>query len=223
MAPKPKIGSYQHRPGLVYEPGPHGGMRVARIRKRFPYLGMVPLVYALTGSMVCAAISWSLQASGSARYFPQRFTETPLPPAPSLSNVMFGAGLPETALTCGLLGLVLWRTLWKTRISPEEQAGGFWPILHALLGRALGTGLVLGLLALPLGAFGLYLRTAPANQPWAVRPFFALLATPVLSLSAFGTGMIPLVLLFLGLLLGLATAIGVAAIWREFPEEPLDR
>src|SRR4051794_3925686 len=126
MAPKSKIGSYRHQPGLVYEPGPRGELRVARVRKRFPHLGMVPLVYALAGSLVCGATSWSLQQSGAARFFPQRLTGTPLPPAPSLDNVLFGVGLPEAALTCGLLGLCLWRSLWQTRISPETQAGGFW-------------------------------------------------------------------------------------------------
>lgn len=223
MAPKPKIGRYQHRPGIVYEPDARGSLRVARVRKRFPYLGMVPLVYALAGSLVCAGVSWGIRSSGLAHLFPQRFTETPLPPAPSLSNLLFGAGLPETALTCGLLGFILWRALWRTRIPAEEQSRGVWPIFQALLGRALGLGIVLGLLALPLGAFGLYLRTAPANQPWLVRPFFALLAMPVLSQSAYGNGMIPFVLLLLGALLGLATALGVAAVWREYPEEPLDR
>lgn len=223
MAQKPKIGSYQHRPGIVYEPGTHGELRVARVRKRFPYLGMIPLVYAMAGSVVCAALSWAIRASGSAHLFPQRFTETPLPPAPSLSNLLFGAGLPETALTCGLLGFLLWRALWKTRVSPEQQSGGFGSIFLALSGRALGLGIVLGLVALPLGAFGLYLRTAPANQPWLVRPFFALLAMPVISQSAYGNGLIPFVLLLLGALLGLVTAAGAAAVWREFPEEPLDR
>jgi hypothetical protein len=77
------------------------------------------------------------------------------------------------------------------------------------------------MLALPLGAFGLYLRTAPANQPWLIRPLFGLLAMPVLAGSALFTGVIPLVLLLLGLLMGLITAAGAAAVWRDFPEEPL--
>lgn len=222
MAPKSKIGDYRHRPGLVFEPGPRGGLQVARVRKRFPYLGMIPLVYALAGSAVCAAVSVAIQASGSARYFPSRLSDTPLPPAPSLTNVLFGAGLAESALTCGVLGLILWQLLWKTRVSSEEQSSGFWSIWRILLPRALGLGLALSLLALPVGAFGLYLRTAPANQPWLVRPFFALLAMPVLSFSALITGTIPLVVLVLGLLLGLATATATAAVWREFPDEPLD-
>jgi hypothetical protein len=207
---------------MVYEPGPQGGLRVAHVRKRFPYLGMIPLVYALSGTMVCAGISWALRVSGGMRFFPTRLVDAPLPAAPSMANILFGAGLPETALTCGLLGLYLWRALWKTRISAEEQARGFWSILRALSGRALGQGILLGILALPLGAFGLYLRTAPANQPWVLRPLFGLLATPVLWMSALGTGLIPLVLLLLGMLMGWVTAVAAAAVWREFPEEPVD-
>jgi len=223
MAPKSKIGDYRHRPGLVYEPGPRGGLRVARVRKRFPFLGMIPLVYALSGSMVCAATSWALKWGGGGRLLPQRLSGTPLPAAPSMGNVLFGAGLAETALACGLLGLWLWQLLWKTRISEEEQASGFWQIYRSLVGRALGLGALFGVLALPLGAFGFYLRTAPANQPWLLRPFFALLAMPVIWISALGNGVIPLVLLLLGLLMGLVTAVGAAAMWREYPEEPLER
>jgi len=223
MSPKSKIGEYRHRPGLVYEPGPHGELRVARVRKRFPYLGMIPLVYALSGCVVCACTSWALRASGAARFFPTRFVDTPLPAAPSMANLLLGAGLPETALACGLLGFMLWRSLWNVRIPAEVQSAGFWAIYRALLGRALGFGVLVGIVALPLGAFGLYLRTAPANQPWLLRPLFGLLATPVLWMSALGTGLIPLVLLLLGLLMGWVTAVGAAAVWREFPEEPLDQ
>ncbi|MGV3720067.1 MAG: hypothetical protein ACO1SX_04075 [Actinomycetota bacterium] len=223
MAGKPRIGSYQHRPEPAFTPGPDGTPRPVRVRKRFPHLGLVPLVHAVCGTLVCALLSWGFRAMGMGRILPQRVSDARLPPAPTLDNVIFGAGFPETAVACGLIGFWLWTSVWKTRVSREQQAEGFRGVFRALLSSALGFGALLSFAALPIGAFGLYLRTAPAEQPWPVRPFFALYATPVLAVNALLTGVIPLVILALGLLSGLVTAVAPACIWRDYPEEPSAR
>lgn len=220
MAAKPRIGSYQHRPEPAFVRGPDGAPRPARVRKRFPHLGLVPMIYAVGGTLVCALVSWGFRLGGMARILPSRVTDAGLPPAPNLDNVLFGAGFPETALACGLIGFWLWSSVWRTRVSPEQRDRGFRGIFGALLPPSLGFGVLLALAALPIGAFGLYIRTAPAAQPWAVRPLFALYATPILSFNALITGVIPLVIIALGLVLGLVTATAAAAIWRSYPEEP---
>jgi hypothetical protein len=220
MAAKPRIGSYQHRPEPAYVPGPNGVPRPARIRKRFPQLGLVPMLHAVFGTLVCALTSWGLRALGMGRVLPQRVSDVRLPPAPTLDNVIFGAGLAETAIACGLIGFWLWTNVWKTRVPSERQDQGALAIFRTLLPTALVLGALLAIVALPIGAFGIYMRTAPAEQPWAVRPFFALYAIPVLSFNAMVTGVIPLVLVVLGLLSGLSTAAAAAAIWRDYAEEP---
>ncbi|MCC2668663.1 MAG: hypothetical protein K0Q72_1134 [Armatimonadetes bacterium] len=219
MGARQKIGQYRHRQGVTYEPGPGGELRIKRDRKRFPHLGMIPLVFGISGSGVCALVSWLMAASGT-KLLPQRLDNTALPPSPSIENVLFGAGFPEAALACGLIGFLIWRSLWAIRITPEEQARGRGVIFRALVGQGIGWGAVYGFLAIPIGVAGLYMRTAPAAQPPVVRPFFALLASPILTVSAFVTVVIPLVVLVLGMLLGLSVAASAALIWRDFPEEP---
>ncbi|HTE20250.1 MAG TPA: hypothetical protein VK689_17940, partial [Armatimonadota bacterium] len=172
------------------------------------------------GPLACAGVSLLFRASGATRFLPQRLSDLPLPPSPSMENLLFGAGLHETVLACALAGWWLWRSLWRLRVPEERQKGGMPAVLPPLLGRGLWLGPLYALAVLPVGAFGLYIRTAPANQPWLVRPFFALLAVPFTTVSALLTGTVPLVVVALGLLLGVATAVAVAYLWQQFPEEP---
>lgn len=193
----------------------------ARVRKRFPYLGLVPLGYAVGGTLACALVSWVIQVLGLSHWLPTRVLNAPLAPAPSWENLLFGAGPAETAFAWGLVGYRLWVSLWRTRVPVQAQSRGFAGVFPHLVLPALAYGALTVVAVLPLSTIGLYLRTAPAAQPWVVRPFFALLAAPVLSLQALITGIIPLVLLALGLSLGLLTAVVAAAVWRQFPEEPI--
>ena len=220
MPNKPKIGQYRHTPGPLMQPGPDGVLRAARVRRRFPFEGVVFLVFGLLGPLVCAGASLLFQATGTARFLPQRFSDLPLPPAPSLENVLFGAGLHEIVLACGLAGWLLWRALWRQQVPEDRQKAGMLAVLPQLAGRGLWLGPLFALAMLPVGAFGLYIRTAPANQPWMVRPFFALLAVPFTTVSALLTGTVPLVVVLLGLFLGVGTAVAVAYLWQQFPEEP---
>jgi hypothetical protein len=138
-----------------------------------------------------------------------------------MDNVLFGAGLPEVVLSAALVGYWLWSSLWKMRVSATLQGRGIRGVLPPLLGRALLLGPLMALAALPIGAFGFCIRAMPANIPWFMRPLFGLPGMLTFSLSALATGTIPLVLILLGLLVGLVTAVLVAVLWPYFPEEAL--
>ncbi|HEU4753503.1 MAG TPA: hypothetical protein VFU47_10390 [Armatimonadota bacterium] len=219
MPKKPKIGQYRHTPGTEMRPGPDGVLRPTRTRRRFPYSGIIFLLYAIAGPLVGAGVTRLFQITGTARFLPQHLDEKAFPPAPSLNNVLFGAGVTETILASGLAGFWLWNILWKARVAPDQKAPTG-AAFRSLLPQALVLGPLMAFLALPIGVMGLYIRTAPANQPWAVRPFFALLAAPFAMATTLYT-VVPLVLIALGLLLGAVTALGVAFLWQQFPEEPL--
>jgi hypothetical protein len=218
MARAPKIGEYRHRPAAQMVMGADGVLRPDRKRRRFPFRGIVLLAYGLIGPGVCASVSALFQAAGWRNLLPQRISG-PLPPSPTLNNILFGAGLPETVLACALAGYWLWSNLWKRPVPDEAQAKGPRATLPHLLGPALVQGALLALAGIPIQAFGLFLRTAPDKIPWYVRPFFGIPATVVASFSELLTGIIPLVAVVLGLLLGLVTAIAVAYAWPHFPEE----
>lgn len=190
------------------------------IRRRFPHAGLIPLIYAAVGAMACAGVSGLFQLAHAGALLPERMTGKPLPPAPTFNNILFGAGLPEVALASGLAGYWLWSMLWKTRLGPEPSASGALQNGMRLLPSALVLGPSLVFFTACIGIVGLYTRTAPADQPALVRPFFGLAAVPALGLSALGTGTIPIVLLLLGLLLGVVTAFAVGFYWTRFPEEP---
>jgi len=217
MPRKLKVGQYRHRPAAERVAGPEGTVDRPLMRRRFPFRGLIFLLYALGGPLLCAGVSLLLRNVAGGSLVPQRLAEIPLPPAPTVGNVIFGAGLHETAVACGLTGYWLWCRLWKTRPSPGSRSA-----LGDLLTTALALGPLMAFAALPLGVIGLYIRTAPASQPWAVRPFFGLLAAPVVTFSALFTGVVPLVVLGLGLLLGLLTSLLVLVLWREFPEERVE-
>ena len=181
---------------------------------------MVVLIYAILGPAVCAGLSLLFRASGLIRFLPRRDpTAPPLPPAPSLQNVLFGVGFVELALTSGLIGYWLWSMLWKEcgdgTASTSEARGSN---LGSLMARAAYLGPLLVLLALPLSGFGTYLRTAPADQPLLVRPFFAILGGIVIALNELLTGVIPVVIIPLGFLLGIGTALAVALVWPRVPD-----
>lgn len=222
MRGKPKIGQYRHTPGTHVARGPDGAERPLRKRRRFPYVGMVPLATGLAGALVCAGVSSAFRSAGLTAYLPKTGANKPLPPAPSLQNVLFGLALPETILVCALVGWLLWRSLWNTRLPEDVQQRGPRVTLRFLLPNALLLGGVAGLLALPVGGLALFIRTAPDSIPWAVRPLFAIPAGVAYAASALLT-VVPWVLIFLGLLLGAVLALSVALLWPHFPEEPVLR
>lgn len=201
--------------------GPDGTLRPARVRRRFPHLGMVALFYAVSGPLVCAGVSWLLHAAFGNAYLRLATGSSPLPPAPSWNNVLFGAGPQEIAVASCLIGTYLWHLLWNTRLPKSDHDVGLLGTLPPLLLRSLFLGPLLAFAAMPIGIFGLYIRTAPADQPWVVRPFFAFLAILPLMFSSMLTLVVPVVVGCLGLLLGMVTAAGVAYLWRDFPEEPV--
>jgi hypothetical protein len=184
----------------------------------------VVLAYAFLCPLACAGVSWVLARLLGSQYLHRMAADNPLPPAPSWSNVLFGAGPPEVAVACAVAGWYLWHVLWNVRLSPSDQAAGVRATFPALAGRGLLLGPVAALLiAMPIGILGLYLRMAPVNQPWFVRPFFAVLALIPMYFTSLLTGVVPLVVVLLGLLLGAGTALAVSFLWREFPEEPVHK
>jgi len=223
MPAKPKIGQYRHTPGSPLIPGPDGTLRPARTKRRFPFMGVVVLGYAIFGPLVCAGVSALFNVTGLAAYMPKLLSGKPLPPSPSMQNVLFGAGLHEMVVACAVVGWLTWRTLWGVRVPHAQQQLGPRGVVGPLLFSGLLLGPLFTLFALPIGVFGQYIRTAPTDQPWIVRPFFALIAALVAPFSAFFTLTIPLVLVLLGLLMGSLTAVAVAFLWREFPEEPVHK
>jgi hypothetical protein len=220
MSQPPKIGEYRHRPGNYLSPGPDGAPRLAKVRRRFPYFGIVFLAYGMFGPLVCAGVPLVFRAVGLGAYLPRSFSELPLPPSPTIDNVLFGAGVHELAISCGFAGFWLWRVLWRTRTSDEQQKGGVRAVLPALLGTGMVLGIAFAFAALPIAAVGFFLRSGPADIPFAVKPLFGLFAMPWVVLTAILTGVVPAVLTLLGLLLGAVTSVLVAFAWQQFPEEP---
>jgi hypothetical protein len=215
------IGEYRHVPGQMLRPGPDGRLQYSRVRRRFPHLGFVCLVYALLLPVLFAGLGWLFQRTSLRAYAPRRMVEdAPLPPSPSLDNVLFGVGAAEAALAGLFIGWLLWRWLWHVRAPAAAQERGFWAVWPLLLRRGLWLGVATVLMSTPILTFGLYMRTAPTEQPLLVRPFFAVLATVPLLFTAMLT-VIPVVLVCIGLLLGALTATAVAVLWQHFPEEPV--
>jgi hypothetical protein len=211
---KSRIGQYRHTPAALDVVGPDGVVRVGPRRRPFPYLFAVFLAFGLLGPLVCAGVAELMDTPALSPYVPRRLSELPLPPQPSVENVLFGAGLHEMVLAAALAGLLLWRLLWRQR----PPAPGLGAAVRVLLPQGLLWGPLLALAGLPVAAFGLFLRTGPADIPWAVRPLFALLSTPFTTTSALLTGVIPLTVLLLGLLFGAVCALAVALTWPHFPE-----
>ena len=108
----------------------------------------------------------------------------------------FGAGAPELALAGGLAGLFLWRKLWRGEPDPSID-----------LGRGLVFGALYGLLVIPFGLFGLYLRTGPRDVPAVVQPFFALIVALVGSGWAIIVPQVWITALLLGTLSGAVSAL----------------
>ena len=127
------------------------------------------------------------------------------------------AEVAEYAQAQALLWLLfLLRTLGFVVLAPVLSARGAPPL--ARLGLILGPCCTLGI-GLPAGCMGIFLRTGPANIPWVAKPFFGLIALLPMVFNRLFTGVIPVVLILLGMILGLLMAAGVALGWRYFPEE----
>ncbi len=212
MAKKPRIGQYRHTAVSQVIAGVDGTPRHTLVRRRFPFRGLVFLAHGLLGPLVCGAVPPLLRGMGLGRLLPQHANEKALPPSPGINNLLF---------CIGLAGFWLWSVLWKTRLSPERQARGVRGTFPALLGQALILGPLLAFVALPIGVMGWYIRDPQVHQPWFVKPFFAVMAAPVTMMNWLVTGIIPLMLILLGLLLGVSAALGVALMWQQFPEEPV--
>jgi hypothetical protein len=179
---------------------------------------VVLLLYALAGPLVCAGVMRLFQVTGLSASLPKLLDNKAIPPGPSLNNVLFGAGAVEVFLASGLAGWWLWQCLWRARVA--EEAKSPWPAaFRALLPQALLLGPLMAFISLFFGAVGFDVRAAPGNIPMLARFAFALLAAPLRMVSALLTGIIPVVLVFLGLLMGAITALAVAVLWQEFPEE----
>lgn len=134
-------------------------------RRRFPYTSLVFVGYAALTPLLGAGAAQLFKAAGHGDLLVRTQAAKPLPRAPSWENILFGAGAPELALAGGLAGLLLWRILWRGDAGPPG----------AEVARGMVLGGVFGLLVIPGGIFGLYLRTAPTGVPLLVQPFFALL------------------------------------------------
>lgn len=221
MPARPRIGKYRHAPADEIRIGAGGELYHTHTRRRMPFGALVGFVYAVLGPLLAAGTTTLFQATGNSRLLPTVIGDAKLPPSPSLENVLFGAGVAEAALASMLMGYWLWLSLWKTRVSIQHSERGVRGVLPHLLQRGAGLGAVLAFGAGAIGIFGLYLRTAPADQPWLVRPLFGLLAILPTGASAALTGVIPLVLLALGSLCGMVSALAVALLWQQFPEEPV--
>lgn len=221
MPAGPRIGKYRHTPADEIRMGAGEALYHTRTRRRMPFGALVGFVYALCGPLLAAGTAALFHATGNGRFLPGVIGNAKLPPSPSLENVLFGAGVAEVALASMLMGYWLWLALWNTRVSIQDSKRGVPAVLPNLLRRGAGLGAALSFGAGAIGIFGLYLRTAPVEQPWLVRPLFGLLAILPTGTSAMLTGVIPLVLLLLGALCGVATAAAVAVLWRHYPEEPV--
>lgn len=201
-------------------PGPDGRLRPTWVKRRFPFRGLVLMTYGALTPLIGLLITLLFQAMNNGRYLPRHYGEQAVPHAPSLENVLFGAGLPELVLAGALTGYLLWNHLWKLRVPLDMQESGLSGVLPTLLRAGISMGLLLMPLATLVGAYGLCLRAMPHEVPWAARAVFGLPGALLLALNSLLTGVVPLVLLLLGTLAGVGTALVVALLWPHFPEEP---
>ncbi len=176
--------------------------------KPIPYTALVFVAYGVVTPLLAAAAALVYQQLGWGALLLKRQFERPLPAAPSWRNLLFGAGVPELALAGGVVGVLLWRRLWRGE-DPTIAAG-------LLCGGLIG--MLYGLLVIPFGLFGLYLRTGPSDVPALVQPFFALLVALAGSVYLLALPWIWLTALVLGAVLGCLTApvmMWVKRRWRE--------
>ena len=223
MPSPPRLGQYRHTPGLEMARGPDGRLRPTRLQRRFPFRGLVVMAYGALTPLVALAVTLLFQLTGNGRYLPRHFGEQSVPRTPSLENLLFGAGLPELVLAGALTGFLLWNQLWKLQVPPYLQEVGLRGVLPSLLRSGVTLGLLLMPLATLVGAYGLCLRAMPREVPWLARALFGVPGALLLAANSVLTGIVPLVLLLLGVLAGAGTALAVALVWPYFPEEPATR
>lgn len=215
--PEPhKIGQYRHQPATNLRPGPEGRPVPSRVRRRFPYLGLVPLGYGLLVPLFAAGQALVLKALNAV----PRQLGSGSRPAPSLENVIFGFGFAELLVAWAVTGFLLWRILWNLRVPEEVQQAGLAGTLPVLMRTGALVGPFLALLSIPIAVIGLGTRDMP-GVPWVVRPLFALVGSPVVAVSALINPAILLTILLMGLIVGVLSALAVAVLWRSFPEEPV--
>jgi len=200
------IGRYHHRSGSWRSPRGRE-RRLPRPRRRFPYFGLVPAAFGLLGPLLAVGVALCYRAIGAERLLRERWTDEPLPPAPSLENVLFGAGLPEVVLASALFGAALWAVLWRP-VAPK------WGV-DQCLGAALGA--VLALAGGLIGALGLYIRTGPAEIPIWQQPLFAVAALSVVTFNALLTLWAPLTLVGMGVVGGALTSVVVDWLKPRMP------
>lgn len=135
-------------------------------RRRFPYSGLVPVGFAVFGSLAAAGVASLYNLAGRSDLLRETYGESRLPPAPSISNILFGAGLPESMIACALGGWLLWYILWL----PVHVRWG----ADQAKGAALGA--VIALLGIPIGIVGIFIRTGTEGIPVLLWPLYALLA-----------------------------------------------
>jgi hypothetical protein len=181
------------------------------------------MAYGVLTPLVALAVTLLFQRTGYGRYLPRHYGEQSVPTAPSLENVLFGAGLPELVLAGALTGFLLWNQLWKLRVPPDIQAEGLRGTLPGLLRAGIPLGMLLMPLASVVGAYGLCLRAMPREVPGFARIFFGMPGALLLALNSMLTVTVPLVLMALGALAGIGTAVVVALLWPHFREEPVTR
>src|SRR4051794_31524707 len=119
MPQPPRLGQYRHTPGLELARGADGQLRPTRVRRRFPFRGLVVMAYGVLTPLVGLAVTLLFQRTRNDRFLPRHYGEQAVPAAPSLENVLFGAGLPELVLAGALTGFLLWNHLWKLRVPPD--------------------------------------------------------------------------------------------------------
>jgi hypothetical protein len=165
--------------------------------RRFPYTGLVFIVYGVAVPLAACGVASLYNAAGYGALLRKTQFSDSLPRAPSWSNVMFGAGAPELALAAGLAGLLLWRRLWQ----------GVEPIIPADLTRGALLGALYGLLTIPFGIFGLFLRTGPREIPILVRPLFALVVAVLGSVYSIAVPWVWGTVLLAGAIIGTISAL----------------
>lgn len=216
-----KIGQYRHRPGGEHYGRPGGetpavGLNVGGPRRRFRYLplvffgsAMLTPILAYLAAEVLRLLGVEVRLSADNR---------PAPP-PGIENLFFGLGLPETALGGGIAGLWLWRRLWGTLHGVAGMGGPFTSGFRPLLPHAVAGGILAVMLALAVAQGGAYLRTAPEEQPWLVRPLFGLISVILVGFSALFTFTLPLAGLAAGVVVGVLYAVAALTAWRRLPFE----
>lgn len=223
MPTRTPLGQYRHTPADQIQIGPDGHRYHTHARRRMPFAAQVFVAYAALGPLLALATALLLKQIDGGRLLPDVIAATKLPPCPSPQNVLFGAGWTEIVLGCGVAGWALWTKMWRTRFSLEDAAAGPRALVPRLVKQGIAWSLILTPITGLLATVSLYIRTAPPEQPWIVRPFFALLAAVPMGIGAFWTGIIPLVMLLLGVLVGAASGIVASLVFPHYPEEPITR